>query len=230
MSTPRSGLTATLLPDGKVLIAGGGFTNPTLGAFADPALANAEIYDPDSGTFPRYGRYDHAVFRSHRHPAKQWQGSGFQRGMGDRCFPLRAELYDPTGTFAATVEMTSEWADTATLLRNGQVLIYRDAPEITPLFFTDLYDPSTGVFTGAARSMANHSRPTATLLFDGRVLLAGGDVGDGDGASSVAELYDPATGNFALTGTMTPAGNSTPVLRRKFVQPPVGSRVTSRNV
>ena len=51
MSTPRSGHTATLLPDGKVLIACGGFTNPTLGAFADPALANAQTYDLIQGTF-----------------------------------------------------------------------------------------------------------------------------------------------------------------------------------
>jgi hypothetical protein len=40
------------------------------------------------------------------------------------------------------------------------------------------------------------------LLLDGRVLVAGGDIGDGDGPSVIAELYDPATGAFAATGSL----------------------------
>ena len=50
---------------------------------------------------------------------------------------------------------------------------------------------------------ANHSGPTAVLLLSGKVLIAGGDIGDGDGASIIAELYDPATGTFAATGNLT---------------------------
>jgi hypothetical protein len=40
------------------------------------------------------------------------------------------------------------------------------------------------------------------LLATGSVLVAGGDVGDGDGSSNVAELFDPATGVFGVTGKM----------------------------
>jgi hypothetical protein len=38
---------------------------------------------------------------------------------------------------------------------------------------------------------------------NGKVLIAGGDIGDGDGASTIAELYDPSTGTFSSTGNMT---------------------------
>jgi hypothetical protein len=48
----------------------------------------------------------------------------------------------------------------------------------------------------------NHSAPSATLLLNGKVLIAGGDIGDGDGASFIAELYDPATGKFSTTGNL----------------------------
>ena len=45
--------------------------------------------------------------------------------------------------------------------------------------------------------------PTATLMMNGKVLIAGGDIGDGDGGSFIAEHYDPATGAFSRTGNMT---------------------------
>jgi hypothetical protein len=59
------------------------------------------------------------------------------------------------------------------------------------------------VFTAAGYAATNHTGPTATLMMNGKVLVAGGDVGDGDGASFIAELYDPATGAFSNTGNMT---------------------------
>jgi hypothetical protein len=44
--------------------------------------------------------------------------------------------------------------------------------------------------------------PTATLMMNGKVLLAGGDIGDGDGGSYIAESYDPTIGAFFRTGDM----------------------------
>jgi hypothetical protein len=126
-------------------------------------------------------------------------------GTGFGCFPVDAELYDPgTGTFAATGNRNWEGADTATLLPNGKVLITRGLPPARPyLSWAELYDPSTGAFTATGYATTNHSSPTAVLLMNGKVLLAGGDMGDGDGGTFIAERYDPATGAFSRTGDMT---------------------------
>ncbi len=204
---PRGGHTATLLPNGKVLIAGGG--RVSTGSLADPALASAELYDPDTGTFratgkmstPRYGATATLL-----NNGKVLIAGGFYRGQGYCCFPIGAELYDPdTGTFTATGDMTSALVDTATLLPNGKVLITKGNPEGLGPYLTaaELYDPSTGKFTFAASATTNHSGPTATLMMNGKVLIAGGDFGDGDGGSFIAESYDPASGTFSGTGNLT---------------------------
>ena len=56
--------------------------------------------------------------------------------------------------------------------------------------------------TSAGFLNVNHG-PTVVLLTNGNVLIAGGDIGDGDGSSVIAELYDPATGAFSRSGNMT---------------------------
>jgi hypothetical protein len=137
---------------------------------------------------------------------------GFRRVLGSTGFgvefPISAELYDPsTGTFTAIGNMTSAWADTATLLSNGNVLITRSDPDgiVGSQFLSDMYDPSTGLFSPSGKMVPDqsHTGPTATLLTNGKVLIAGGDVGDGDGASFKAELYDPSTDVFTTTGNLT---------------------------
>src|SRR5262249_54172979 len=95
-------------------------------------------------------------------------------------------------------------ADTATLLPNGTVLITRnDLGAKINVAEAELYDPATGTFSFAGYLTTNHTGPTAVLLTDGNVLVAGGDFGDGDGPSPIAELFDPSTGTFTATGSMT---------------------------
>jgi len=208
MTTPRSWHTATLLPDGKVLIAGGR-VHQANSELATVTLASAELYDPDTGTFSATGnltmaRESHTATLLNNGTVLIAGGLQELQQPSD-IFLASAELYDPsTGIFTATGNMTGPWADTATLLANGKVLVTRD-DNFTPLDVSsaDLYDASIGTFTSAGYLNVNHTGPTATLVTNGKVLIAGGDGGDGSaGGVVIAELYDPATGAFS-TSNMT---------------------------
>jgi hypothetical protein len=212
MTTPRDGHTATLLPNGKVLIAGGARHS----ACCSYTLASAELYDPGTGTFAATGamtveRAGHtATLLS---DGKVLIAGGLRLVAGSGSLLLTAgELYDPdTGTFSATGDMHEPYCDTATLLPNGKALITRgyfyDLPTDAEYFVrhAELYDPSTGTFAFLGDTISGHFKGTATLLLNGKVLIAGGE--RGDLPSDSAELYDPATGKFAATGNLTTARN-----------------------
>jgi hypothetical protein len=215
--SPNGGYMATLLPNGKVLIAETWGT----GANGHVSLGHAELYDPDTGKFAVTGDMTEAraggtatlLNNGKVLIAGGWvtpEGHVFQSASAS------AELYDPsTGTFAATGSMHEPLADTATLLPNGKVLITRSyvydygAQRLNLVRHAELYDPSTGTFAFTGDVTTEHAgRPTATLLTNGMVLLAGGTVGDCDGdcaPTALAELYDPTTGIFTATGNMNEA-------------------------
>jgi hypothetical protein len=117
--------------------------------------------------------------------------------------------------FAATMSMTVARMDaTATLLQNGKVLIAGGATfegsESVVNDSAELYDPATGKFTRTGSMTTPRYYQTATLLSDGRVLIVGGSAGNCgptcanyDNALSTAEIYNPATGKFSRTGSMS---------------------------
>ena len=162
MITPRTGHTATLLPDGTVLIAGG--SGLSVGPSIPAGLSSAEIYDPSSGMF---------------------------RATGSMAVPRCSD-------------------HTATLLGNGKVLIAGGLggcglnPPL-PNVIAELYDPATRTFAATDNTIEGSFMTTATLLPDGKVLVAGVSSQIYRGASAQfhdppAQLYDPATGMFAVTG------------------------------
>jgi large repetitive protein len=213
LTAARSRLTATLLDDGRVLIAGGDGVGG-----ASPLKSSAELYDPSTGTFTR----TEDMVTSHIGSMATLLNNGkvlFAGGITSLCCNVataaKPELFDPsTGTFTltGTYESTGDGiyitggpnVSAATLLPDGRVLI---AGELT----SELYDPVTGRFslTGAMTTpcvLGGNPRyisgRTATLLTNGRVLLVGGEHED-CGRFADAELYDPATGIFTATGSMT---------------------------
>jgi len=105
------------------------------------------------------------------------------------------------GTFRFTGEEPSYSSHSATLLRNGKVLVASgfEWPTNRHLPDAELYDPATGTFTATGSLNAARAYHSATLLLDGRVLVAGGWA---DAILDSAEIYDPTKGTFTTVGSM----------------------------
>ena len=98
---------------------------------------------------------------------------------------------------------------TATRLSTGQVLVTGGVGGSSALVLdsAELYDPTTGLFSATGSMATVRAQHTATLLQNGKILVTGGYNRTGVSGSIVkldsAELYDPATGAFTTTGSMT---------------------------
>jgi hypothetical protein len=214
MSVGRRGQVTALLPDGTVLIAGGGVEHggSSQGYWID-MLDSAEIYDPTIGTFAPTGSL--TTPRDEATATRLEDGRVLVVGGGDEGNgALRtAEIYDPaTRRFSPTGSMAvPRYAHQALLLKDGRVLIVGGTDGRGMLSSMEIYDPATGTF-GAAGDPGVTASAVGPLP-DGRVLLLGGfdlaqverqiQAGRKDFADTTGcLLYDPATGQFTPAASM----------------------------
>jgi len=190
MNTARAIAMATLLPNGKVLIAGG--YQSGVGFFT-----STELYDPASNTFAASGSTA-SMNHGYGYGAATVLPNGKVLILGNS---TTTELYNPaTNTFAAssaTASLTkSRQSPTVTLLPNGKVLI---AGGNNGIASSDLYDPASNAVTAGPSMNVGRGDASATLLPNGKVLIAGGLDANGSSLTST-ELYDPASNTFAASG------------------------------
>jgi hypothetical protein len=199
MQVDRAAHTATALPDGRVLVAGG---------FVERGSPKgAELYDTASEQFTPLPpmittRHSHTATRLH-------DGSVLiVGGYGEGAQTLAtAEIFDPvTNRFVSTGSLHAARADhVAVLLESGRVLLAGGlGPGWTFLSSAELYDSTTGRFSETGDMTLARESHTAVRLRDGRVLFAGGHNGERRSLTLLAsaEIYDPATGTFSGVGAM----------------------------
>jgi hypothetical protein len=196
MNTPRTGATATLLSNGMVLVVGGA-----------PLSTSTELYNPATGTFTSTGNL--SIARNGQTATLLNNGLVLVTGGTQPDFTTlsTAELYNPaTGLFTLTGSMNAaRTASTATLLNNGTVLIAAGASDDNldfPLASSEIYDPTTGAFTLTGTMVTARANSAATLLNNGSVLIAGGNVANTTATAS-AEMFNPITGTFSSTGSLS---------------------------
>ena len=215
MPAPRANYTATPLTDGRVLIAGGfdGFTN---------SLATDLLYDPTTGAFRATG----SMTSPRSNPSATLLGDGrVLIAGGEGVSPnhevdlASAEIYDPkTGRFTPTGSMGTARVGAATApLPGGKILFVGGVStactaagcDDRPASAAEVYDPATGTFSPTGSLLAGWAS-SATALKDGRVLVLGAIRNLPIPVLPImrpqAELYDPKTGKFTMTG-----GHQTPV-------------------
>ncbi|HEY1679201.1 MAG TPA: kelch repeat-containing protein [Candidatus Sulfotelmatobacter sp.] len=208
---------ATLLPNGKVLVTGGGVYEGYCTAGSD----SAELYSPNLGSFAFTGtmtnrRYGQTSTLLQSGDVLITGGFTYDAPTCGELEPspavATAELYHtPGGSFAATGSMAEvRGGHTATLLPSGKILIAGGGTlggYYVPFggdgsTTAEIYDPGTAAFTSTGSMSTARMGHTATLLANGKVLIAGGVTSEDTTPVATAELYDSLTGAFTATGNM----------------------------
>jgi hypothetical protein len=200
LNVPRGYYTATLLPNGKVLVAGG---------FNSGFVSSAELYDPVAGTWSFTGNLN--VTRADHSATLLPDGKVLVAGgwSFEWSFFQSTELYDPaTGTwsFTGNINTARQSGHTQTLLPSGKVLVAGGTGNsewsFNNLASCELYDPNTGTWSLTGSLNVARFLHTATLLPNGNVLVTGGENQD-SGVNKSAELYNPTTGTWSYIGSLS---------------------------
>jgi hypothetical protein len=200
MKAPRRYHAGILLNTGRVLVSGGA-------DFQAYPVKTSELFDPALGTWASTGSM--GTPRSESTTTLLADGTVLQAGgyITNGTDTATAELYNPaSGAWTSTLHpMSAARARAASvLLPDGRVLIVGGRFETNYFNSAELYTPpgpSGDKFNTAHAMGAARSRPTATLLPSGKVLVAGGETTGGDRLDS-AEVYDPASDTWTATGPM----------------------------
>ena len=204
----RSQHTATLLPDGRILVVGGRWSNGATLVIR----ASAEVWDPatdsvsPAGTLARE-RYDHTATLL---PDGRVLVAGGSSGRDPDVAPIASlEVWDPrTSTFSPAGQLrTARSGHAALLLGDARVLIVGETD-------TELWDPTTGTVMPGPSLVEPRYFHTATLLQDGRVLVTGGMWGSNADivVRASAEVWVPSR-TRSRTSTACPSPG--PVRRRR---------------
>lgn len=221
MNVARSAFTMTLLMDGRVLVVGG--------SDAFSALTTAEVYDPATSVWTMTGSM--AVARENHTAVLLPDGDVLVAGGGDHtcrtgCGPYAsAERFHPaSGSWTSTGSMAdTRLGHRAAVLRSGQALVAGGSTccgLAAVRRSAELYDPVTGTWRSTGIMATPRFSMTLTLLTDGRLLAVGGSTqSNNSGCLTSAELYDPASGYWSSTGSMSGprCGHSATLLRNGAV-------------
>ncbi|WP_374562316.1 Kelch repeat-containing protein [Ideonella sp.] len=203
MDTNRKYHTATLLPNGKVLVTGGSDT-------LSSTLKGAELYDPATGKWQSLptmhdGRWRHSAVLLPS--GKVLVSGGIDALSPVERFVGSSELFDPaSGKWSEAGHMVvPRGVHSTTLLPNGKVLA---AGGFGAGLATELFDPATRTWSAAAPLTAARAEHTATLLPNGRVLLTGGLDANGSVQTfhdvlGSAELFDPSNGQWTAGASLS---------------------------
>lgn len=205
---PRISHTATLLPDGKVLIVGGSkcdVNGCSRQSFPfDRLLSSAELYDPATETFSATGSM--SIARAFHSATLLNNGTVLVIGglNPEGGSVATAEIYDPaTGSFTRIGDMArARFEHTASLLADGRVLIAGglegDANDFGffPTPTAEIYDPATQSFSPGGEMPQEAASHTASVLLDGTVLVAGGRGNTCPSEGAAVAIFNPASNRF----------------------------------
>ena len=190
MTTTRFFHSATLLKDGRVLITGGFETDRPGHSSPEFRHATAELFDPAKGTSSATGAMSQA--RSQHRAIPLHDGRVVIKG-NDLHPP---DIYDPqSGRFAILADAPEFGRSVSTtILSTGDILVTDEVGN------AGIIEPETWKFTSTGRMITPRTNHSATLLQDGRVVIAGGM--NADGTVKASEIYDPTTNTFAANGDL----------------------------